>query len=280
MAGDDDIANSVIDDDIEYAFSTNTKNMAKMIEQGTKYAKEFHLNVASGEYTNISAFFKFGRSSNIGLTESVIWDGGGDYIFLSSAEFINVVSDNINDTALGSGARTLIIYGLDSNFNEISEIITLNGTTHVKSVKEYLRLFRAIVISSGTNTVVNGGNIGTISFTGFTSSTLQAKIIPNQSQTLMAVYTVPAGKTGYITGGTFSVGSGKSCTFRGRARDNKVVNAPFNNILILDIYQTSLDIKLNTPYKVTEKTDIAITGIDGTPAISASASFGIILINN
>ena len=34
MGADDDIANSVIDDSIEYAFSTNTKNMAVMVQQG------------------------------------------------------------------------------------------------------------------------------------------------------------------------------------------------------------------------------------------------------
>ena len=36
MGADDDIANSVIDDNIEYAFSTNTKNMAVMASQAIK----------------------------------------------------------------------------------------------------------------------------------------------------------------------------------------------------------------------------------------------------
>lgn len=38
MGADDDIANSVIDDNIEYAFSTNTKNTAVMVQQGVKSA--------------------------------------------------------------------------------------------------------------------------------------------------------------------------------------------------------------------------------------------------
>ena len=43
MGADDDIANSVIDDNIEYAFSTNTKNMAVMVSQGIKNTLDIDL---------------------------------------------------------------------------------------------------------------------------------------------------------------------------------------------------------------------------------------------
>ena len=44
MAGDDIIANSVIDDNIEYAFSTNTKNMAVMVQQGIQATGAYNPN--------------------------------------------------------------------------------------------------------------------------------------------------------------------------------------------------------------------------------------------
>ena len=42
MGADDDIANSVIDDNIEYAFSTNTKNIAVMVREGMQATKAFN----------------------------------------------------------------------------------------------------------------------------------------------------------------------------------------------------------------------------------------------
>ena len=44
MGADDDIANSVIDDSIEYAFSTNTKNMAVMVQQGIEHTGAYNPN--------------------------------------------------------------------------------------------------------------------------------------------------------------------------------------------------------------------------------------------
>jgi len=241
---------------------------------------EFHLRLAKGEIPNSSTVFKFGRSEAIGLTEIPIWDGDAAYTFLAAAEFINVVSASANDTALGSGATTIIMYGLDTNFNEISEVITMNGTTPVKSTKEYLRLFRAIVLTTGTPTPVAGSNLGIISFTSFTTTTLQARIKVGEGQTLMAIYTVPAGKTAYITGAVFSVGSGKSCTFRGKFRNCTTPNCSFSNKFTLELYQASEYLPFITPLRVPEKTDMVITGINGTPAIAASASWGMILIDN
>ena len=242
--------------------------------------QEFYLKVAKGDYYNISTVFKFGRSNAVGLTEIPIWDGDAAYTFLDTAEYINVSSTSVNDTALGSGARTLIMYGLDANFNEISEVITLNGTTPVKSTNQYLRLFRALILTSGTNTPVGGANLGIISFTGFTTATLQARIKANEGQTLMAIYTVPAGKTAFITGGVFSVGSGKSCTFRGKFRNCLGTTCAFSNKFTIEMYESSQYLPFATPLRVPEKTDMLITGVNGTPEISASASWGMILIDN
>lgn len=49
MGADDDIANSVIEDDIEYAFSTNTKNIAVMVQQGVQSVGAY-----SSEYKSIN----------------------------------------------------------------------------------------------------------------------------------------------------------------------------------------------------------------------------------
>src|SRR6266487_3343203 len=63
-----------------------------------------------------------------------VWEGGIIYPFQSSATIMEILSSSASDTAAGTGARTYTVIGLDSNFNPISEIITLNGVTAVQTV--------------------------------------------------------------------------------------------------------------------------------------------------
>jgi hypothetical protein len=250
------------------------------VNQGVRSARSFDLNVAEGIHPTIDTIFKFGRNADVGTTEEVIWDGGGDYSFLDNAEYIDIVSDDSDDTDQGAGAWTLIMYGLDSDFNEISEVITLNGTTPVRSQNQYLRLFRAIILTGGTTTAVGGTNQGAISFTSVVTSKLQAKISENEGQTLMAVYTVPAGKTAYITGGLFSVGQGKDCLFRGKFRNCSEPNCPFSNKFSIELYENALQPEFKVPLKIPEKTDMVVTGQNGVQSVPASASWGMYLIDN
>jgi len=59
--------------------------------------------------------------------EEEIWDVGGSYTFPLSADTLAISSDDENDTSAGTGARTVLVKGLNSSFVEISETITLNG---------------------------------------------------------------------------------------------------------------------------------------------------------
>ena len=45
----------------------------------------------------------------------------------------------------GTGARTVLIEGLDENYDIQSETVTMDGTTNVVTTNTYIRLFRMTV---------------------------------------------------------------------------------------------------------------------------------------
>ena len=107
-------------------------------------------------------------------------------------------------TPAGTGAAVLHIkQGLDSNFDMQSEFIILNGTTSVPTVSSYLRINRMHFHGTGST----GANVGTITATAVTDATVTAQIDPTLGQTLMAHYTIPRGKKGYLTNIFTSVNS-------------------------------------------------------------------------
>lgn len=126
-----------------------------------------------------------------GTVPETVWAAGGLATFRSAAAIVEVVSDSADDAAAGTGARTVTIYGLDANYVEIEETITLNGTSAVDGTKLFLRINSAEVATAGSGKT-NAGNI-TLRDNG--AGTTRAYIVAGHGHTQLGVYTVPAGKT-------------------------------------------------------------------------------------
>ena len=113
--------------------------------------------------------FKFGYNPEVGTDPETIWDGGGLYSYPTSASIMKVSSSNNLDTS-----TTLTIYGLNENYDAVSESITLNGQTAVNTTNQYIRSLRVIVntnepqgdIYVGTGTVTVGNGTLTVQGTG------------------------------------------------------------------------------------------------------------------
>lgn len=244
---------------------------------------DYFMNISRGKYNELSSIFKFGRNPNTGVTETIVWDGATTYHFLDSAETMNISSDDIRDSGvtLDDGAWDIKVYGLDDNFNEINETLILNGTTPITTTKAFRRVFRAYILHSGLATATEDANLGSISITSSTTGFLQAKILPNNGQTSMAIYTVPRGKTAYITGATFNVGQGKQCLFRGKFRNCETSNCSFSTKHILDVYENTHYEKFSIPLRVEEMNDIIITAqLSSTPNTTVVANWEMILEDN
>lgn len=225
---------------------------------------------------------KFGANLSVGADIETIWEAGGIYEYLTVASTVSAISDDSGDTVAGTGARTIEIQGLDSNYNTVTEIISTNGTSSgPASTNEFLRIYRALVKTAGS-TGTNEGQIN-VNAGSTTVISIGTKGIGvnkegfGQSQT--SVYTIPAGKTGYIT--QWSVGSSiynsgvQAFLMLSEPNDGPIMRT--KDIMFLNNYSIK-DYKV--PLQALEKTDIEVRAYDTSSGIPVSTSYNVILVDN
>jgi hypothetical protein len=238
---------------------------------------DFYLAVAKGDFTGYSNVSKFGINSTVGSGgfES-IWEGSNAYPWPTAAATLSVVSASANDASGGTGARTVEIQGLDSSWNLLTETITMNGLTPVVTTGSFLRVFRARVVTAGS-LKSNAAQI-TMSSGGTTLAYITYDTI-GMGQTLMAVYTIPNGKTGYIVNLNVSSSKDSEHRFRFMTRDNAVTDAAWNVKEYMSARGGFSSWRKYAINKVTEKTDIDLQVISNSTS-AASGGFELILIDN
>jgi hypothetical protein len=225
---------------------------------------------------------KFGRNPSVGNTEELVWDDGGSYTgFLTSASSVRVrAGGNANDTASGTGARKIRVYGLDSNFDLAEEDIDLNGSLASSATTiSFIRVFRLRVCDVGTYGGTNEGNI----LVETTGGVLLCSISAGISSSRIALYSVPRNCEAYLISVDIHVEGNFSASLTLWKHENiDVVTAPFSpKIFVLGFDES---VGYNSPntvefLKFTEKTDIYFTAEkDGVGSDSAvDARFSLIL---
>lgn len=135
---------------------------------------------------------KFGFNANISTNFETVWDQGGIITYPAAATQMKVSSGSTDDDVGGTGALMVELFGLDSNYDEISEVITLTGRTAVLTTASFLRTFRMIVRSAGSGGE-NAGILyaGTGDITTGVPAVIHATVGATHNQSLMAVWTVP-----------------------------------------------------------------------------------------
>lgn len=243
----------------------------------------FALQVARGQVAFHKTQFKFGFNSDVDDSLETVWSQGGLYSYLASASTLKISSSSTADTSAGTGARTVTIYGLDSNYDEISETITLNGQTSVDSTKEYLRINRMVVNTAGSGEQ-NAGVIyaGTGTVTVGVPANVYASIAIGDNQTLMCLWTVPRGYTAYLSQIDISMNTevaNKFGTVSIVARPNGGV---FNVQDKFSLSQNIITQSFSYPRKYGEKTDIEVRAIasSSNANLSVSAGLDIVYIEN
>lgn len=249
-------------------------------------SEPFELQVARGQVAYHESVYKFGNNAEVADSTETIWQQGGLYSYLSAASVLKVSSSSANDTSAGTGARTVELFGLDGDYNEINELVTLNGQTAVNTTQSYLRINRMIVRSAGSG----GYNAGIIyAGTGTVTTGVPANIYATingdgSNQTLMALWTVPAGYTGYLM--QYDVSNGTSSNTPAVCKMTLVAR-PYGEVFQskdVKSLTTGMHIEntLDVPIKFAEKTDIEVRAVSSSASVTfdISAAFEIIYIKN
>ena len=235
------------------------------------FGDDWKLQAARGKLRNAFHIHKFGQNSApANGVEETVWDGSNLYPWATWGAGADNVYLKSDDT--GDESKTIFIQGLDADFNVQSETVTLDAsdsTTVVASANTYVRLFR--MYNTGNTAFV--GNIG--AHYGSASGTLVAQVLLGQEQTLMAVYTVPAGHTAYLMKYDFS-GSANS------AISSRLLFCEPNGVFRVQhsgsVYGGQYDYAFDIPLAIPEKTDIDLRVTAGTGSAIIGANFNLIVV--
>jgi len=202
----------------------------------------FELQVARGQITGHEVLNVFGYSASITSAAFIpAWENTAAYVFPTVASTMDVTSSSASDTAV-----TILIDGLDANYNRILESVTLNGTSDVTTTKVFFRINSVITTA--------GNAVGTV-YVKNAGGTTYAQIAIGSGKTNMSIYTVPAGYTAYVTQfdafSSTSVTSGVYATFRALRTSPTGVNNLVLQVPFLNDYSITRPYPLSLP----EKTD-------------------------
>jgi len=244
---------------------------------------DYFMEVAQGNIDGAASLNKFGNNPALATAATeTVWDGSNAYTFPATADITHLRQAVDQATMQG---ETIEIQGLDTNYALVVQDVVLDGadtTTPVALGTALRRVFRMKVQSAIVTTQnVELRNVGG----GTTYSIIQA----GNNQTLMAIYTVPADKTGYIVNYWASLnkdpgGGSPDVVVKMWHQDNANAYAPqLKHLLGLDADASSHFAHEFKPQQaVTEKTDIYLTAtnLSGSATADVSAGFDMVIIDN
>lgn len=261
-------------------YNNQTEYRAAVVDSnGCLWTNCYANEVALGLFSDVTSGFKFG-SATIGTSEIEVWDGNTTYNWLETATYLKISSSDVDDVVGDTGGETIEIFGLDENYCDCGETIALAGQSVETTSKKYIRIYRMKVLTAGSS----GTNEGDIYLhnsavsSGVPSDTtkIYAKILIGNGQTLMSIFTVPAGKKMLINLLHASIGEGKDCKMSLFTRE-------FGGAWQLkcrdQLFQGTIDIDLIYPFVYPEKSDIVVRCISSAAGNEVSAKFEYILID-
>lgn len=216
-----------------------------------------HRRVAGAQQVQL-----FGFNRDIGTSYETVWNnGGGIYTFPTEALTLTVVSSSASDT------MPILIQGLDANYEPISDVVTLDGTTSVNSNIQFFRINNV--------TILSGNNVGNISLTN--GGTTYAYIEATFGTTQGIIYTTPARHALYISTAHFTSGTvnGNKYLFSRamqRSSNGRVLH------FWESTFQQDIMFPITVPFRVPPKTDFSIEAKSSSSTNELSIYIGAVLL--
>jgi len=260
---------------------------------------DYKVAIAEGDITNHIGLEKFGHHSNLSTTRNEIWDGEAVYSFNADDTFTDMWISSSNGADQGMAYE---VQGIDCEYNFATVTVSTDasdGNTFVPLVaatasaasngcdgsvygsgavddEKWWRIFRVKSVHTAAaagdiyiskdNTDAGGDGIPD------TATDIQAKVQTGFNQTLMTQWTVPIGKTFYLT----SIFGGSASQASNRFAHVEVYVRPFGGVdqlkKIYPLSNETFQLKLDFPLMVPARSDIIVRGI-ASASVEASAGF-------
>jgi hypothetical protein len=253
------------------------------------------LAIAQGKVTGTSFIHKFGFSPDFDQADgfATVWDGSNDadiaemeYTYSTSNAIDSISSTDTGDT------QDIEIQGLyddgAGNWLISNQTVTLTGQARVAIPQPLIRVFRMVNVNSTDiagfvysyeNTALSAGR-------PVDTTKIRAVIENGNNQTLMAIYTIPSGKTGYMRDWYASTAGANRAT-------NYLIDLrarPMGGVFQVK-HRSALDIggttyiqhKYEEPEVFGAKTDVEMRcklTASGVTGAAVSSGFDIVLVDN
>lgn len=234
----------------------------------TPTTTSFNRDLLTGSIPATSQFRVSGYCDVVGTGQQDLWEPGGAYVTPPVGGVqMRIASTSASDEAAGTGARTIKLSYLDANYIQISETITLNGTTPVNTVATNILRIRDMSVKTAGS---GDASAGTISLTSTNGSITYSRMASDVNRARHSFFTVPAGKRAFVvawrTGAAVDTGVSPAHDF-GWMRFTLRATCDWEFIRTDRIFQSKLQAMirdgtsgtiLGVPIVLPEKTDIKI----------------------
>lgn len=167
--------------------------------------------ISAGRIPGVTRKDKFGFDPSIDTSFEPIWGHSASKTFRTTETTMTISSDSSDDAAGEIGARTVVIEGVDQDYNFIVETAILNGLNGVNIGTNLMIVERIYADQSGSNkTNVGKICVGTGIITDGIPAVVEACILADEGQTTIGWLVVPLGYTYYLLDILFS--SARSAT--------------------------------------------------------------------
>ena len=153
---------------------------------------DWYMAISRGQVPGATVQNIYGYQLAVSTTTIPLWENATAYTYPTGPTTMTLYSSSASDTAV-----SIIIVGLDNNYNRKTETLLLtNGTTGVTTANQYTRI---------NSIAVNGTNnpVGTIYLSDSTKTVIYAQInltgAQSDGRSQMSIFTVPNGYTFYLT---------------------------------------------------------------------------------
>ena len=194
------------------------------------YASQWEADIAKGLVPGHRVITIRSHSHVIGAAEQIIWCETVDYVFPPVPTLMNVSSSDVDDVLGGAGLWNVTVFGLDANWVEQVEVVSMNGQNPVSTVNQYIRI-NSLHGNSGGGSEANEGDvyIGVGPTVAGVPATIYSVVCVGEGNSLIGLYSIPANHTGYLLTGRCGTADNKVVAFsmyhRGNAYPNRAWKA-------------------------------------------------------
>jgi hypothetical protein len=212
-----------------------------MASQG--FLHEQDIQVSRGLIRGATVRNIFGYNTAITTSFIPAWEFVSAYTYPVSAITMTITSASASDDG-----KTLLIQGLDANYAEISDIVTINGAGDINTNIPFFRINDVILTSGATN-------VGLITIQNTGKTVNYAGIRAGDGRNQASIYTVPANKEFYLYRIDAFSNDGVSAQ-PGLFRNFSQSSTGQQYTVARTTFYSNMNVQRRIPFKYSEKTDI------------------------